>query len=61
MKRAKRTFTQDEKDLVFNLWKQGAGFSDIGRVLRREVGREPDHPEKKEIHKKSLILLIKPC
>lgn len=29
MKRAKRTFTQDEKELVFNLWKQGTGFSDI--------------------------------
>ena len=33
MKRAKRTFTQGEKDLVFNLWKQGTGFSDIGKVL----------------------------
>lgn len=38
MKRAKRTFTQDEKDLVFNLWKQGAGFSDIGRVLDAAPG-----------------------
>jgi hypothetical protein len=33
MKRAKRIFTQDEKELIFNLWKQGTGFSDIGRVL----------------------------
>jgi len=33
MKRAKRTFTQGEKDLIFKLWKQGTGFSDIGRVL----------------------------
>jgi hypothetical protein len=24
MKRIKRTFTQNEKDLVFNLWKQGS-------------------------------------
>jgi hypothetical protein len=30
MNRIKRTFTQDEKDLVYDLWKQGAGFSDIG-------------------------------
>ncbi len=38
MKRAKRTFTQDEKDLIFNLWKQGTGFSDIGRVLDAAPG-----------------------
>lgn len=38
MKRAKRTFTQGEKDLVFNLWKQGAGYSDIGRVLNAAPG-----------------------
>ncbi|MBN46430.1 MULTISPECIES: IS30 family transposase [unclassified Methylophaga] len=38
MKRAKRTFTQDEKELVFNLWKQGTGFSDIGRVLDAAPG-----------------------
>lgn len=38
MKRAKRTFTQDEKDLVFNLWKQGTGFSDIGRILNAAPG-----------------------
>ena len=33
MKRTKRTFTQDERILVFDLWKQGAGFSDIGRII----------------------------
>lgn len=38
MKRAKRTFTQGEKDLIFNLWKQGTGFSDIGRVLDAAPG-----------------------
>lgn len=38
MNRAKRTFTQDEKDLIFTLWKQGAGFSDIGRVLNAAPG-----------------------
>lgn len=38
MKRAKRTFTQEEKDLLFRLWKQGAGFSDIGRVLSAAPG-----------------------
>lgn len=38
MKRAKRTFTQDEKELIFNLWKQGTGFSDIGRVLDAAPG-----------------------
>jgi IS30 family transposase len=38
MKRPKRTFTQKEKDLVFNLWKQGSGFSDIGKVLKAAPG-----------------------
>lgn len=38
MKRPKRTFTQDEKDLIFTLWKQGTGFSDIGRVLSAAPG-----------------------
>lgn len=38
MKRAKRTFTQGEKDLIFKLWKQGTGFSDIGRVLEAAPG-----------------------
>lgn len=34
----KRTFTADEKELVFDLWKSGAGFSDIGRVLEAKPG-----------------------
>ena len=38
MKRMKRTFTQEERDLVFDLWKQGAGFSDIGRVIEAQPG-----------------------
>ena len=38
MKRLKRTFTQAEKDLVYDLWKQGAGFSDIGRVIEAQPG-----------------------
>lgn len=38
MKRVKRTFTQGEKELVFDLWKQGTGFSDIGRVLEAAPG-----------------------
>jgi hypothetical protein len=38
MKRVKRTFTQGEKDLVFDLWKQGTGFSDIGKVLEAAPG-----------------------
>lgn len=29
----KRTFTDEERNCVFDLWKQGAGFSDIGRVI----------------------------
>jgi IS30 family transposase len=33
-----RTFTQDERDIVFDLWKQGAGFSDIGRVIDAKPG-----------------------
>ena len=38
MKRTKRTFSQEEKDLVYDLWKQGAGFSDIGRVIEAQPG-----------------------
>jgi IS30 family transposase len=38
MKRLKRTFTQDERNLVFDLWKDGAGFSDIGRVIEAKPG-----------------------
>jgi len=33
MKRSRRTLTKDEIYIISNLWKQGAGFSDIGRVL----------------------------
>lgn len=49
MKRIKRTFTQDERTLVFDLWKQGAGFSDIGRIVDAKPGsvftilREDEH------------------
>lgn len=38
MKRLKRTFTTDERNLVFDLWKDGAGFSDIGRVIEAKPG-----------------------
>lgn len=38
MKRIKRTFTHEEKDLIYDLWKQGAGFSDIGRVIEAQPG-----------------------
>jgi len=38
MKRIKRTFTQEERALVFDLWKQGAGFSEIGRVITAKPG-----------------------
>lgn len=38
MKRVKRTFTYDEKDLIFTLWKQGTGFSDIARVIEAAPG-----------------------
>ena len=38
MKRIKRTFTQEERALVFDLWKQGAGFSEIGRVIAAKPG-----------------------
>ena len=34
----KRTYSLQEKDLVFDLWKQGAGFSDIARVLDAQPG-----------------------
>lgn len=33
-----RTYTQEEKDLVFDLWKQGAGFSDISQVIDAKPG-----------------------
>ena len=34
----KRTFTEEERNCVFDLWKQGAGFSDIGRVIDAKPG-----------------------
>lgn len=34
----KRTYTPEERDLVFELWKQGAGFSDISRMLDAKPG-----------------------
>lgn len=34
----KRTFTQEERDYVFSLWKQGNGFSDIGKVIGAKPG-----------------------
>ncbi len=37
-KRLKRTFSQEERDLVFDLWKQGAGFSDIAQVIDAKPG-----------------------
>jgi Transposase and inactivated derivatives, IS30 family len=36
--RPKRTFTVGEKERVFDLWKEGAGFSDIARVLDAKPG-----------------------
>lgn len=34
----KRTYSEEEKNLVFDLWKQGAGFSDISRVINAKPG-----------------------
>lgn len=34
----KRKYSQEERDLVFDLWKQGSGFSDIARVLDAKPG-----------------------
>lgn len=34
----KRQYTQQERSLVFDLWKQGAGFSDIARILDSKPG-----------------------
>ena len=34
----RRTFTHEERDSVFKLWRQGAGFSDIGRVIDAKPG-----------------------
>jgi IS30 family transposase len=34
----KRTYTREERELVFDLWKRGAGFSDIAKVLDAKPG-----------------------
>lgn len=34
----KRTYSPEERDLVFDLWKRGTGFSDIARVLDAKPG-----------------------
>ena len=34
----KRTFTDEERNCVFDLWNQEAGFSDIGRVIDAKPG-----------------------
>jgi len=34
----KRQYTQQERSLVFDLWKQGSGFSDIARILDSKPG-----------------------
>ena len=34
----KRTFTSLEKDLIFDSWKQGVGFSDIAKSLNSKPG-----------------------
>jgi len=34
----KRTFTAEERDFVFRLWKEGIGFSEIGRVVEAKPG-----------------------
>lgn len=57
MNRPKRTFTQGEKELIFDLWKQGTGFSDIGKILDaapgtvftalRQSGGIKPHPRKR--------------
>ena len=60
-KRVKRTFTQEERDIVFDLWKQGAGFSDIAKVidskpgsiftiLREHGGIKPDKRKRRSTH-----------
>lgn len=34
----KRLFTTEEKELIFDLWKQGVGFSDIARTFNSQPG-----------------------
>ena len=38
MKRYNRTFNNVERELVFDLWKQGSGFSDIVRIINAKPG-----------------------
>lgn len=38
MTHPKRTFTNKEKYLIFNLWKQGPRFSNIGRIFEAPPG-----------------------
>ena len=57
----KRTYSRQEKDLVFDLWKRGAGFNDIARVLdeqpesiftvlRKHGGIKPAHRKRSSTH-----------
>jgi hypothetical protein len=52
----KRTYSPQKKDLVFYLWKRGAGFSDIARVLDAQRGSIftvlQKHGEIKPAHRK---------
>jgi hypothetical protein len=34
----KRTYTEEERDFVFDLWKRGCSFYDIGRMLDAKPG-----------------------
>jgi transposase len=36
--RRKQTYSQEERDLVFDLWKRGTGFSGIARILDAKPG-----------------------
>lgn len=38
MKSKKRTFSQEERDYVFDLWKQGSRFSDIAKIINSKPG-----------------------
>lgn len=71
MERPKRIFTPDKKDLIFMLWKQGAGFSDIAKirnaapvtvftVLRASAGIKPDTQTRNSQHL-TLSELLFPC
>ena len=34
----KRTFTDKEKEFIFDSWKQGVGFSDIANIMESKPG-----------------------